>query len=617
MTQGFKPPTPEELNPFFPSFEVTEFIAQGGMGAVFRATQISLDRPVAIKILPYEMGLDSQFSINFETEAKAMAKLNHPNLVQVFDFGNIDGMLYIVMELVPGRSLFDSAHGKSVEMNEACRLISAMCRGLKHAHDARLIHRDIKPANVLIDDSARPKIVDFGLARPLDNTHDGGAVYGTKGYTAPEVVRDPENIDQRADIFSVGVMLYELLTGQMPPYPYIPASSLSDSDPAFDTIILKAIHPKREFRYPDVGEMAEELDELALQLETAKNQPPPQASTPTSHRVILPKNRIQVKQPSSAPTTAIVIIALILVAAGITFAINQSSNENLRREQAQIELLYEQQVEKAAAHEKAALDAKKSMLERTMRERERLEIVRQQRISREIEEDRKLAKEERRVYLEERKERALAIEQQKMREAAEKAAALAAENEITEFDHLGFISEMRKLIANNSADTIAKYDTSLTKNIERYIRSSKRVVRKFERKKRRTAELQTEHYYKEILGLGRIPAKLNGSLWFLKDEHLESTLEQKEIDREFAPDLEVWSKTYISNCQKKSKSLNPEAHAESILYITKEVELTEENWQRILLIAKAREVEEPHIERDEPKKNRELRKRVSDARIDF
>nr|WP_276308460.1 serine/threonine-protein kinase [Rubritalea profundi] len=215
-------PHPKNSTPFFPAFEVTDFIAQGGMGAVFRATQISLDRPMAIKILPYEMGLDPEFSSSFETEAKAMAMLNHPNLVKVFDFGNIEGMLYIVMELAPGRSLYDLIHGKSVEMSEASRLISDMCRGLEHAHDAGLIHRDIKPANVLIDDSAHPKIVDFGLARPLSNTHDGGTIYGTKGYTAPEVLTDPNNIDQRADIFSVGAMLYELLTGQMPPHPYIP-----------------------------------------------------------------------------------------------------------------------------------------------------------------------------------------------------------------------------------------------------------------------------------------------------------------------------------------------------------------------------------------------------------
>lgn len=267
MSQRFQPPTPEELNPYFPAFHVTDFIAQGGMGAVFKATQISLERPVAIKILPYELGLDIEFSSSFEAEAKAMAKLSHPNLVQVYDFGNIDGMLYIIMEFVPGRSLYDSAHKKSVNMSEAARLISAMCRGLDHAHKSGLIHRDIKPGNVLIDAHARPKIVDFGLARGLDETRVAETIYGTRGYTAPEVLRTPDKIDQRVDIFSMGAMLYELLTGRLPPHPYIPASTISDSDSEFDTIILKALHPQRELRYPCAAEMADELDYLAQRLE--------------------------------------------------------------------------------------------------------------------------------------------------------------------------------------------------------------------------------------------------------------------------------------------------------------------------------------------------------------
>lgn len=596
MSLGFQAPTPEELNPFFPAFEVTDFIAQGGMGAVFRATQVSLDRPVAIKILPYEMGLDAQFSISFETEAKAMAKLNHPNLVQVFDFGNINGMLYIVMELVPGRSLFDSAHGRSVQMNEACRLISAMCRGLEHAHDAGLIHRDIKPANVLIDDSANPKIVDFGLARPLDNTHGGGAVYGTKGYTAPEVIADPTNIDQRADIFSVGAMLYELLTGQMPPHPYIPASSISDSDPAFDTIILKAIHPQRELRYPKVGEMADELDELVAQLEKVKSQslgvPLPQQPITNAAPA---KTIIQVKQPSSTPVAAIVIIALILTAAGITFFLNQSANEKKRIEQAEIERQQKAQAKEAATREQAALAAAKIKLERDTKNRQIADLERQKRI---LAEERELAEQDRIAAIEEKEEaaRALAIRLQQMREADAEAAALAAKNVVVAFDHLAFISEIRKLITDNTADTIAEYDSRLSKNLERYIRDSKRAARKLDRDERQRAELYTDQHFKEVLLAGRIPMKLDSGLKFLKDEHLEFAFKQQGIDREYAPDLAIWREGYITNCQNKSASLQPEAHAESILYITNEIELTQENWQRILLIAKGNDVEDSQIQ---------------------
>lgn len=334
MSKEFIPPTPEELDPFFPAFKVTEFIAQGGMGAVFKATQISLDRTVAIKILPYQMGLDPIFKESFETEAKAMARLNHPNLVGIHDFGNIHGMLYIVMEFVPGRSLYKSARGRRVEMEDACRLITAMCRGLRHAHNAGVIHRDIKPANVLIDDEANPKIVDFGLARPLDNTHTGGRVYGTKGYTAPEVLSDPSNIDVRADIFSLGAMLYELLTGRTPPYPYVSASSISDSHPDFDIIILKALHPIRDLRYTQVSEMADELEVLSAKLRAEKAT----LSNPFAYLTQRVKahsamREVEVKKPTLLPISF--TLSLIGIIVGLLLLItNQEEKPPFKKEAA-------------------------------------------------------------------------------------------------------------------------------------------------------------------------------------------------------------------------------------------------------------------------------------------
>ena len=150
MTQNpadydFTAPSPEELAPFFPAYKINGFVAQGGMGAVYSATQTSLDRPVAIKILPKVFSNDPQFQATFESEAKAMARLSHSNLIAVFDFGEADGMLYIVMELVDGKSLHDSCRGESIEQKEAGRLVSEICRGLAHAHKAGIIHRDIKP----------------------------------------------------------------------------------------------------------------------------------------------------------------------------------------------------------------------------------------------------------------------------------------------------------------------------------------------------------------------------------------------------------------------------------------------------------------------------------------
>ncbi len=265
----FTAPSIEELQYKFPGHRIDGFIAQGGMGAVYLATQTSLDRQVAIKILPKEFGDDKDYRISFETEAKAMAKLNHPNLVGIYDFGDMDGMLFIVMEYIPGRSLYSVAKGQAVEQLEAANLINEMCHGLAHAHSSGLLHRDIKPANVLIDDEGEPNIVDFGLVRPLGEEQTEGVVFGTPGYTAPEVLHDPGRVDQRSDIFSMGVMLFELLTAKLPDKHFVTASELSQSDVRFDHIIAKAIDPDPNKRYHTAGQMSEALEDLMQKFDDA------------------------------------------------------------------------------------------------------------------------------------------------------------------------------------------------------------------------------------------------------------------------------------------------------------------------------------------------------------
>jgi len=263
----FVAPSVEELAPLFPAYQIEVFIAQGGMGAVYRATQRSLDRPVAIKILPPELGEDKAYLASFESEAKSLAKLNHSNLVGIFDFGVVNDMYYIIMEYVPGRSLYYTSNGHAVDELEAAFLISEICKGLAHAHEHGILHRDIKPANILIDDEARPMLVDFGLAKPVNDQNHHGVIFGTPGYTAPEVVSNPMYVDHKADIFSVGVMLYELLTAELPEEPgkpFIPASQKNDTDPRFDLIIARAMHPMPHMRYNNCTEMARDLDQLVV-----------------------------------------------------------------------------------------------------------------------------------------------------------------------------------------------------------------------------------------------------------------------------------------------------------------------------------------------------------------
>ncbi len=264
----FIPPTPEELSPLFPAYDITDFIAAGGMGAVYRAKQKSLDRDVAIKILPREFGADQQFRENFEAEAKAMAKLNHPNLMAVYDFGDVNGMLFIAMEFVKGKALYYSAHRKQIDPITAFKMISRIAKGVAHAHDNGILHRDLKPANILLLPDATPKVGDFGLARSVDSRGvRERTVFGTPGYTAPEVYSKKYPVDQRSDIFSIGAMLCELLTGELPK----PNSSymVTGIDPRFDNITRKATHPVPEQRHRDTHELIKEIKELLPKLENA------------------------------------------------------------------------------------------------------------------------------------------------------------------------------------------------------------------------------------------------------------------------------------------------------------------------------------------------------------
>ncbi len=255
----FSPPDPADLQRLLPAYAFDSLIAKGGMGAVYKARQISLDRDVAVKILPRELGADSQFRQGFETEARAMARLNHANLIGVYDSGDLQGMPFIVMEYIPGKSLYHSAYGKQVHPDEVVRLALGILAGLGHAHEHGIIHRDIKPANILLTAKAEPKIGDFGLAVPMD-AEGPGLVMGTPGYTAPEVIKNPHAADRRSDIFAVGVIFYELLTGERPAEGAPPPSALCQCPPALDAIYQRATHPNPAFRYPDCAAMAAALE---------------------------------------------------------------------------------------------------------------------------------------------------------------------------------------------------------------------------------------------------------------------------------------------------------------------------------------------------------------------
>ena len=333
----FHAPSIEELQPHFPAYEITAFIAQGGMGAVYAARQVSLDRPVAIKILPRQFGADPQFRASFESEAKSMARLNHPNLIAVYDFGDADGMLYIIMELVEGKSLHHSAHGRAIDQSEAARLVAGISHGLAHAHQHGILHRDIKPGNILLGPEAVPKIGDFGLARPVGEGHNPDEiVWGTPGYSAPEVVNNPGAVDQRADIFAVGVLLYELLTAQVPSEPWQPPSAVGQCSPEFDPIIRRATHPSAGMRYSNAEELAKALDQLGEKLKkpvlrkpkTPAAAAPVPGATPIGVRAATPALATPPAKSQSVPVVGILVVLGVLGVLGFILIGGSGKEEN-------------------------------------------------------------------------------------------------------------------------------------------------------------------------------------------------------------------------------------------------------------------------------------------------
>ena len=274
-------PSPGELQSHLTSYDSIKLLAVGGMGAVYKARQISLNRPVAIKVLTHACSASMQFRQIFKCEAQVMAKLNHPNLVSIYDYGEVNGMLYIVMQFVEGKSLHEAANGRAVAQNEAATLISSISTALGHAHASGILHRDIKPANILIDSKLSPVVVDFGLAHHAqESTMKGETVFGTPGYTAPEVLVPPYRADQRADVFSLGVLFHELLTGQLPQSPYLPPSRLAPVDQRYDAVVMRAIHPTPALRYTSTLALAEDLDEILSGKELTAS---PLLLTPVSH----------------------------------------------------------------------------------------------------------------------------------------------------------------------------------------------------------------------------------------------------------------------------------------------------------------------------------------------
>ncbi|MBN1674617.1 MAG: protein kinase [Kiritimatiellae bacterium] len=248
---------------------ITAFLGQGGMGFVYKATQKDLGRTVAVKIMSPRLVEAPEFAERFLREARALAALNHPNIVQVYDFGQDNGLFYFVMEYVDGVSLREALKAGHLTPETALRYVPQICDALQYAHAAGIIHRDIKPENILLDRRGNLKIADFGLAkithphapaRAMTATH---AVMGTPHYMAPEQIENVARVDHRADIYSLGVVFYEMLTGELPLGVFEPPSRRVRIDVRLDDVVLKALEKQPDRRYQRAGDVKADVTRVA------------------------------------------------------------------------------------------------------------------------------------------------------------------------------------------------------------------------------------------------------------------------------------------------------------------------------------------------------------------
>jgi serine/threonine protein kinase len=318
------PPSPEHLEAMLPQYDQWQMLGCGGMGAVYQARQISLDRLVAIKVLPPQTEEDeAEFVERFKNEARTMAKMNHPAIVSVYDFGTTsDGLLYFVMEHIDGTDVSKMVQSQGKLTAEHSLAITAhVCDALAYAHEHGVIHRDIKPANILINMEGAVKVADFGLARMHDPSAtsgltQGGMTMGTPDYVAPEALISGMMVDGRADLYAVGVMLYNMLTGEIPRGFFQLPSEKTGCDTRFDTIVRKAMEQDVVKRYQTSREIRRDLDQiLAVPVAKARTQPQRHGGMPARPH----PQKFAPPPTKGAPWGFIAAAVIVLGAAGFFF----------------------------------------------------------------------------------------------------------------------------------------------------------------------------------------------------------------------------------------------------------------------------------------------------------
>lgn len=323
-------PLPEKIG----RYEVKSELGRGGMATVYRAFDPRFDREVAIKVLPREMMHDPQFRSRFDREIKMIAQLEHPSIVPVYDVGDVDEQPYFVMRFMTGGSLSNKIDQGSMPIDETARIIEKVAQGLAYAHRKGIIHRDLKPDNILFDENGDPFISDFGVAKLSESTSNltGSGVIGTPAYMSPEQAQGAP-IDMRSDVYGLGVIVYQMLTGHQPysadtpmgvvvkhitdPVPEI-LKVLPNLPQDVDNIIKTAMAKNRDERYPNTIELAKDLNTIAF------GKPGDLTFSTNGTGIMRPPKTATKTQLSRGQTTGLVLGVVLLVAAiGVFLLRNQ------------------------------------------------------------------------------------------------------------------------------------------------------------------------------------------------------------------------------------------------------------------------------------------------------